>query len=428
MLPRYQKKQTVFKKIGYQLSLRIAGLIIVNVQTVFLIKVLSIEDFGEFSYFQAVINILSVLGMFGFPQLMQKDLRQGKAVKFLFVDFIIFLIVGLMPLYLVLIGTDLLVETQIIGWSIILAIISNSILRVNSHYLFGRGLLKLGQLIDTVSRPAIFLLVIVFVWYQLDGDLDFSTTAVVFSVCCLVATVSSTLFLRKNQNILAAQCEKQKASDRTSNKYLLNYIRSVPFFIISGIQIASINIWVILVAHETDSEQVATFRVAFLIGALVALLREVIDITLRNQLIHSETAEKSTVLSSAKSANQIYLRFSMLLFAGLVLYYFVGAGLLVWFLGSEYNSVFIVATPLLVARLVELMFGPWPALLQFNGFEKALIYISALSLLSSLVFYFAFPADNIAFAAASSYLIFVFLYRILAFLYFRFSICERKLC
>ena len=92
MLPRYQKKQTVFKKIGYQLSLRIAGLIIVNVQTVFLIKVLSIEDFGEFSYFQAVINILSVLGMFGFPQLMQKDLRQGKAVKFLFVDFIIFLI------------------------------------------------------------------------------------------------------------------------------------------------------------------------------------------------------------------------------------------------------------------------------------------------------------------------------------------------
>ncbi len=157
------------------LIIRGVNLVLVLAAGVFLARILGPEEFGIYAFVIAVISLLGVLGAFGLPELMTRNvsaylqtkdygLLMGLSVRSLQLTIVI-------SLFLSTVAVVWLMIDDVVDFTLLSAIIVSLLVpiqalsAVRGGALRGLGFVKISQLPEMLVQPIVFLIAIALVWY-----------------------------------------------------------------------------------------------------------------------------------------------------------------------------------------------------------------------------------------------------------------------
>lgn len=396
---------------------KVVSVLLVYGQAVLLARLLQPAQFGVYSSFIAVSTIALVPALMGFPQLIQRDIRRKQEVSILQMSAGLWLKLYTILLAVFMFATDFLLDDHHLIIALLVIVFFTADVRLKSHALFGYGYLVLGQIADTLLKPLFILLLCAF-YFKLEFSFDSSLAIWITALaCCLVRLILKLPIFGIEKIWKEAVC---------GFAHLFTDIKaSNTFFLISFSQILLINVWVILTENYSGSYDAGLLRVAIVISVGFGFLREIIDMVCRNSLIDMFKQNEDLNNESLSEIKTLYFRGSLISALGFITYIFWGKHIINFIFGDIYLESFVISLPLIMARIVETIFGPYLVYLQVNGYEKVAALMIWISISLGIIFYLCTRNVFGLLSASYAYLLVIICLRLSAYLFFNYS--QKKL-
>lgn len=341
--------------------------------TVFLARLMGVENFGNYSYILAIIMVLAIPAQFGLPTLFVRETAQSLSRKEWSeirgiwqwggrITLGLTAVITFSTLFVLFLFNDHFDQTQIntMLWGLALVpFITLSALRGAAL----RGLHKvvLGQLPEQLFLPGIFLFLILVSGYILKVAINPSLAMILQVSAAVIAFFLGAILLIRH-----APKEIARAMPITKNKQWLSSTFSLA--LISGMNI--INKWVsilILGLFVTPAE-VGIYRVAVQMAVLTDFGLQIINPVIGPQIarLHAR-GDKKGLQRLASATARVVLFFNLVITAGFI---FFGRPFLKAFFGVEYVASYNALLLLLIGQTINSLAGSVGIILNMTGYEK----------------------------------------------------------
>ncbi len=375
--------------------------------SVILARNLGTKDFGIYSFVYALVMLLAVPGQHGLSQLVLRetakfdtegrwDLMRGiwrwSNISGLLFSTLIFILVTSILLLIKNPFDDQKTLTIFIAlWLIPLITLGN----LRGAALMGLRRVALGQLPDSVVRPALLITFVIIIWNFPQFKLTSSSAMFLHAIAALIAFSFGAWILWRYRPI--------KLIEVTNLSYRSNiWIRSaLPLALIAGLQVISTYTDIVMLGFLRSDEEVGIYRVVAQNGLLVAFVMQTIGMIVAPHFARLYTKKDSLRLQKiVTSSTQIIFLISIPM---ALIFSIWGIEILRFLFGEEYTSGHTALTILSIGFLIFNAFGLVGLLLQMTGHEKdTVIGLSCSAILNIILNFFLIPLYGINGAAIAT--------------------------
>ncbi len=386
--------------------LRVVSLASTFVGSVVLARALGASAFGTYSFVFAITTLLALPAQVGIPTLLVRETAKAQVEKewgrlkglWAWASKIILVTslgISLLAILVVWSLSDVLSsETRVALFAGILLVPLVALGNARSAALRGLRLIVRGQLPDSVIRP-LLLVLFVFASWRLSGEVSASAAMYWHVGAATVAFVIGTVMLwraRPHEVAVATSDLSMSVSWRRA---------AVPLALISGLQVVSNQIGLVLLGMLGPQEDVAYFKVAVSAAALMTFGLQVTNLIVSPHVARLHELKDSRRL--AKLAGLGALGGTIISLPLFLIFAIAGERLLSMIYGSEYSGAFVPLVVLAGAQLVNTAFGSTGVLLNMTGHEKiAAKWLAVAALVNVILAVALIPSFGISGAAWAS--------------------------
>jgi len=355
----------MLKKISRNLIVKVATVLASYLLSIMLARYLLPEQYGRFTFLIAITVLCTIPALFGFPQLIVREVRRYKEkynIKKIWILSNRWLLIYTAVVTCIFLVFFSEMTSLAIIFSLSISIYFGSIIRLKSNLLYGLDRFISGQIFDVMLRPMLLISVVgvlIFFSITINGD----EVYILNSLCLLFISIILIRFY-KIKDIKYSTGEVCQMS----NKEIM--LTSSSFLFISSAQMILVNIDIIIIGFILSSSDVGVYRIAALISLGFASLREIVDLIVRNEIIKVYKPSTNEIKYEVKRLIKPYWLLFTVSLVILALYYVYGEFLIELFFGGEYIGAYPLALVLIAARMIEFMFGPYPMMLTMLNHEK----------------------------------------------------------
>jgi len=349
-------------------------------------------------------NIIAMLALFGFPQLLVRETASHKennleiaklySFSFRFTVKLLFFGIALFLLILFILKSSLklnefytaLLSSLLIPF-IVLPTIQQSMLRGS------------GKVINSIwpiqiFQPMIFLFSLtLFYFYKFDLEAP-SAFLLFISSYALTTLIYQFLFLRR----FKALSILPKTSKKISNRHMSSLWS---FFLIGGSNILLQRSDLLLVGVFLGFEYVAIYMIALQINGIVGMPLSVSNLAYEPKI--SELYTQGNFIKLKRLYREIQIMVGPISFIGLTLFCLFGFSFLSYVYGEEYSSSYWVIVILAFSQVISAFLGPAGSYLQMTKNENSVLTGLLLSLLLNILLnLILIPAYELIGAAVST--------------------------
>lgn len=385
------KKELLTKGVT-TLLLKTLGAILLFTMNILLARALGVEQYGIYSLTIALIMIFSIPAHGGTPNLairetskiIERDELESLVYFWKWCGIIILLFSSASALLFFLsleLGIDkkILLSSKtyfilcffILAWALLTAI--NGMLR-------GMKNMLLGNLPEQFIVPTIVILgTLFFIDKQIVKQAD--DAILLYTTSILISLAISLVFLLKLHNAKSTSSSKKKPkSNKPNSKKWMNSL--LPLTFISGIQIISKNLSLILVGLILIPEASGIYKVALQLSITTSFGLGIINSLISPYIasLHEKKSKKKLqkLIKVSSKISTLYSAFTLLI---IIIF---GQKIISLTFGNEYTHAYISLVILAVGQLIHSFFGPIGTLLNMTGNEKVVLNASIITLIISL--------------------------------------------
>jgi len=361
-----------------------AGFGVIN--AVLLARLLGAAEFGQYAFIYAVVTILSLPVAMGVPMLVVREtatLDQAGdtgAIRALWrwaarMILITSLVVAVVAVgYVLIFGTRIAPSHAFLIGLVLMPLIAFG--RLRGAALRGLGQIVLGQLPETVLRPAIFsFLILVSAFLVLDRPLS-AVDALVLHIGAAMAAflIGSVLLLR-----FARRFEPMGAAPDHSS--LLK--SALALGLVTGLTTLNSNIDIVMIGVFLADRDVGIYRPMVVAAGLVFFGMQVVNTIITPQLARLYKAGEIHTIERLvrRASGQAFLLALAMVFV-IVLAGQWGIALL---LGAEFSAGYAPLVILSLAQALNVAFGPGANVLNMAGYERTTLWAIAAAVAMNVV-------------------------------------------
>jgi len=338
-----------------------------------LARILGPDGYGAYSNAFAWVNILTVIGLFGFNSLLLRDLAILKAqnnwalIKGLlrFSDRLIFFVSVLLMFILwgvasLTFSTPEKENLRLSLWIAAPLIPLNTIIYLRQSAMRGLQQVIRAMLPDLIIRPGLTLLFIFGVYLFLP---DFINLQNVIALC-IIATLMDLLISVKWLNLFMPE-----GFSTTQQLYQIKeWVKTaLPMFVIGGTQILIAQAPIIMLGMLSNAKNIGYFAVALRVSNLLIFLPTAVGIVMGPMIARLfSQGEKIRLQNIIKKTNRLTFAGTFLLALVFVLF----AKKILSIFGQEFQIAYIALILLIIGYLVDSGLGMSIITLMMTGFER----------------------------------------------------------
>lgn len=351
-----------------------------------LIKLLTVEDFGKFSFYIAMASLAQVAVVIGFPQLITRlvaeriETGNHEGIAQAWVDahlwLALFTIISFISVY-ISIGLEASATYKAVSISLAFAILTGH-LRLRSGVLHGMHMTTAAQSFEVLIRPAVLAtFLMAAIWHNV--EMTFMPVLVLNAGACLIATLACDLYLRRYWP--SNQGGRRLVLTRT--KYRSSLLASAASLsIVSSIQMLILNIDILMISYFLGDGEAGIYRFAILIALLLAGIREAIDAVARPRI--SLECAKNNLHDGLSNILRPYIfatGIAVLAISGFAIF---GPAIISRVADVDYGGAYYPALVMLLGKTIQIALGPVELILNMTGREKRLLRVLGLSLVLNI--------------------------------------------
>ena len=246
--------------------------------------------------------------------------------------------------------------------------------QVNVEFIRGLKKLQLSELIRSVIRPFLIVLLLIF-WKKNDFNKIDVLYFFVFGIC--VNWVISSLIIRKKVRSI-----KREVKSLFSHKELI--ITAFPMMITSISSILLISLPIFFLDYFFSQTEVGIFSVVFQIAMLISIVMIIINTIVAPKFSELFWANKKTELQKFISQS-VNIMFSIALIVSIVVTVF--SEFILNIFGNEFKDGQYILVILVIGQLISVSIGSVGILMNMVGKQKALRNINLIALIICLILY-----------------------------------------
>lgn len=400
-------KTTFNFKLFRALGIR-SCLLLINLATaIILSRVLGPEQYGIYLFAFAVMTIIGLPGQAGMPLIMTRDVsfnivdnNWSKVLgiiigtRYLIIGYSLFVGFCILFAYTFLLSEWLdPTESLTILWTAFLlpALI---IITVTGASLRSLNYLVVGQLFETIIRPLIFLILILFIVYPFGIPIDAPGAMILHALGATLALIAALLFQR---NIL-----KPKTHGLNPEYEFKSIIIGLaPLTLVAGMQIILGKTDILMIRAMLSPAEVAFYQVALQWANLILLAQQAVLMVAGPKIARAWRQKnlfklQKILTSSARFVFIVALPLSFLLI-------FFGEELISYTFGEEYIPALSALFVFIIGRTIQASYGAIINLSKVLGWENYMLKLLIISVFINIILnYFLIPEYGISGAAAAS--------------------------
>jgi Membrane protein involved in the export of O-antigen and teichoic acid len=366
--------------------LRVSGIGVAYVLTLFLTNSLTVEHFGDLTYFLTVTSIMSVFVCFGLPTYLLKicslDRLKNKRkinTELIHASFIILINVLICIIVMLILKSVVNVDLPVVP--IILYVLFLSINNILYEVLNAAGKQLLSSMLQIVVYPFLIvcsLLLLVRMNYQINVVNFFYIQAGVLFFLSIVSMsqIKAIYTLKVDYNI-------------KSFGVIQTYKLAFPMMLISTVGLIMTWTDVLVTSILFGDFELAIYSVASKVALLFSLVLTAINILFARKIAYMYSqSDLNGIRKLIKKAWQ----YSYILLLPMVLVIYHSSGFILSLFGAEYiNGIHILAI-LSISQIINVAFGPVGYLMSMTGDENSLREILFIACLINIVLSFLLGA------------------------------------
>lgn len=368
----------MLKTSGVSIVLKIANIGLGFLVAVVLARGLGPSGYGQYSFVFAIVALMAIPARMGLPQFVVRETGRADHAR----DFAKVHLVWRWARVVVLVSSGIMIaggmltifaiqpeiaSREAFMWGFLLLPLM-AMGAVRGAALRGLGLVIQGQIPESVLRPLLFLLSLLFGLLLFSDSTRTAENALILHVgAATIAFVVGTVLLIRHA---PPQTNPAQSHARPDHK---NWLKSALMLsAISGMFALNSNFDLIMLGVFLSDEDVGLYRVVVLASGAALIGQQAVNSVIGPQVVRLHEAGDRHALQRLVTQN-VRLIFSFALGITLLL---VGAGH--WILDLVFGAEFVVAYPALVtlalAQLVSAGLGPVDVLLNMTGNERRNLY------------------------------------------------------
>lgn len=369
--------------------IKILGLGLSMLTVVFLARVLGPEQFGIYTYVLAIVSICAIPAMFGLPSLIVRETAKAEIkqewsrMRGLWfwsngITTTLSIAIALIVAAILWLHRDNFTQNQLLtfAWGIVFIPLS-ALAGVRAASL--RGLRKViqGQLPEHVLKPALFIIMLVFVGLAGLPSLTAQSAMMLNALSAGGAFIFGAWLLwraRPNQLVNA----KKEFESKT-------WITSViPLAMISGLDILLKQTDIVLLGLLTTNENVGFYRIAIQVALLLSIVREAVKMIIMPYLVRFYQEDNiNSFQRLVTQSTRVGFLFSL---CPLILIIILGKSLIELVFGIEYVLAYYALVFLCLAQVIDAFFGMAGTLLTMCGYERKTLTVQVITIFFNIAF------------------------------------------
>ncbi len=374
-ISKFKDIPALARLISLSAILKISGILLGILSTLLYVKVLSLEDFGTFSFVMAAITILTIPTAMGVPEVLIRETARSVSVGD--VDRFYRLLVwarnsltvttGLVVIGLVVwrsfINPGLSLGLLVLICSTLLVVALNSI---RSSVLIGLNATIHGQVADGLIKPLFLILILLLAFW---GQEKISPEAAVF-----VNLVSVSAGFIYGAVVLKKRLPSRSGFDppKSATDTWLWSSSALPLGLISGMYLVSQQLDILVLGALSSKNEVAVYRIVSQMGMLAILGQQFVRLVVAPRFASFwHTSQIGELQAVARISSQVSLAVAIIVSATFVL---AGEFLLGRVFGHEFESGYAPLLVLCLGQVVNASFGSTGNLLNMCGHERKSVF------------------------------------------------------
>ncbi len=379
----------IIKDAALGILVKVIGTLLTLLMSIILARSLGVEMYGVYSFAFAIVSIVGIPSMFGIPNLAVREIAKNKVLNdwatlkgfFVWSSSLIVIFslcaISISIILLNIIGSGSLNKTEFDTILMGLVLVPFfAFVHFEGAAIRGLGFVIVGQLPETIIRPAI--LIISLCLFILFDESITSTSAmflhIIASFAALVFGMGAILFYSPKQLFDVKSCKYNTRSWLSS---------ATPLAFIASTQLINQQADIFLLGIFRTSSEVGIYKVATATGALVVFGLQAINMIVAprfSELYIKNEIEKLQLLVSFGSKITMIIAFPIV-----IVFCLYGGYILKTIFGEGYEYGVKALVILSVGQLVSASMGPVALLLNMTGHEKLALKGMLLSVVINLV-------------------------------------------
>jgi O-antigen/teichoic acid export membrane protein len=406
------------------LIIRGSNLALVLATGVLLARILGPSEYGVYAFVLAIISLLAVLGAFGLPELMTRNIATylqtkdygrlaGLSVRSLQLTIVVSLVFSIITvIWLLLDGALDFALWMAIIISFLVPIQALSAIRGGA--LRGLGFVKVSQLPEMLLQPTAFLIAIVMIWY-IQSEVTSIEALLSRVVVALLTLLVGTL-------LLVSKWPKELNGIKPIYETARWFGSAKSFVFISALWVVLGQADIIILGLLSMPSDVGVYKVAVTGGSLVLYVILSVNTVIGPMIASTHAAGDTKELQLiVKKASRFGIIFSLPIALLLIVF---GQELISFVFGEEYIAAYVPLLILTVAHVFNAAMGSVALTLNMTGHEKLTFRSQLFAVIFNIILNFilipAFGMVGAAIATAaaiviSNLLLVLFVWRKLGF-------------
>lgn len=380
--PRRSLTEKIFSTIGSPLAgsvfLRALAILASVFLTIVLTRVLSLAEYGIYTYSLSIANILFLPLVGGLPVLVLRESARGMSNKHLvrirtLLSWASIVVLGVGAVLFILVGVidwtglrGALKLPEETGLAILLTLVI-SLVWVIGASIRGMNRIFMGGLAADVLRPAVFSIAMVSIWRLSNGSLTAASAFTVHIFATFFALGVSVLVIRSMLRFSIAQ-------SRTSKFYTRKWLSAlVPLSLSAGITLVMSNTDIVMLGLFGRELEVGPYSVAVRSATWASIGLLVINQAIQPRLVNLYQKKNQARLQHLVSRSSLYAFGAAIVTAAIIALW--GKQALTTLFGTAYAVSYVPLLIITFGQVINSFFGPVRSLLELTGHEQIVLRI-----------------------------------------------------
>lgn len=409
-----------FRKRGFGVAAFRALYVFFELMIVFVLaRILSVEDFGVFTFIYAIVKISTIPAQAGLPTLLTREIPRSVALggygevkgiiswsnKFALVSSCL---IGVIAVSLIYFLDFFAYGTVALYFATAVLVPVFALSNVRGGAIRGLDKVVLSQVPESLIRPTVFLVITLLSYFYFKKELGASDAIMCFFIASSISAIVGSWMLYKE----LPQAVKKAPAVYYRKKWLLSI---VPLSLLSGMQIVNGQIGIIYLGMASSFSDVGVYKVVFQVGQVVMFALTVVTLTV-SPTISRLYAEKDNKQIQSLINKCCLITFSFSIIA-LLLFVVFGKVFLTYFFGEDYSAGYYAGIILCFSQVINSLTGPAAALLNMTGKDKFTIKALFCSLVVSLLGHFLLIDNYGVLGAALAFSLSMLVLNIMLYIY-----------
>ena len=397
----------VGKKVLASGGVKVGQAVLGIVTTLLLARWLGAQDFGRCAFALTIGTLLSVMAQLGWPTLLTREIARSRIAGswsrvrgvIRYSNWMVLGIGGVLACLPVLVGISMLSGPDARGGAALIAcgffVPAAAFAGLRSASLRGLERVLSGQLLDAVVRPVVFLATVLAMYAGL--PLSPANVMVAQAFATVAALLVGVWILAR-----ALPADFRVTTPEYESRAWLASLGPLAF--VSGAQIFSAQIDVVILGLMVDPASVGSYKIAVTIASQVAFSTWLVNAVFAPHIVKLHVDGDDEGLRRLIRKGGLYSL--VVAVPGLIVIFSLGGSGIAYLLGAGYRSAYVPMLILAVGQLLAVSAGPVGLLLGMTGNEKYVARAVGASVVASaglnvvLIHFYGVVGAAIATAAA----------------------------